>query len=368
MAAPSRCGRLSGVCWGRGPGWPGPASLRSGPFCNGKLDLAQAEAVGDIIAARTDQSHALAQRQGAGRLSAAVHAVRDILLGVLARIEASIDFPEDVGELDLELCLREIDRADTSLQALLQTAESGILTREGLTVVLVGRPNVGKSSLLNALLRTSRAIVTAIPGTTRDTLEETVNLHGIPVRLIDTAGLRDTTDPIEQIGVARSRDALARADFALLVLDAAEGETDEDAALRHTLEGRPHLAVWNKWDLVPPGYQALPGGASGAVCVSAATHWNIDTLEDALVQAIGYAASPVTLTHDAVVTHARHRHALEAAREALHAARATLAALLPPDFLSIDVQGALTALGQITGETTPDTVIAEIFSRFCIGK
>ncbi len=345
-----------------------PGEFTQRAFLYGKMDLAQAEAVGDIIAARTDQAHALAQRQGAGRLSEAVYAVRDVLLGVLARIEASIDFPEDVGELDLGFCLDEINRADALVQTLLQTAGSGILMREGLTVVLLGRPNVGKSSLLNALLRTSRAIVTSLPGTTRDTLEESLNLHGIPLRLTDTAGLRETTDPIEQIGVARSRDALARADFALLILDAQKGETEEDAALRRLLASRPHLVVWNKWDLVAADPVRLPGINGNAVAVSAVTGWNMDTLEDALAQAIGYGASPVTSADDAVVTHARHRRALQSAREGMNAARATLAANLPADFLSIDVQGALSALGQITGETTPDDIIREIFSRFCIGK
>jgi len=345
-----------------------PGEFTQRAFLHGKIDLAQAEAVADIIAARTDQAHALAQRQGAGRLSEAVHAVRDILLGVLARIEASIDFPEDVGEMDLGECLHELNRADFLAQTLLQTADGGILTREGISVVLLGRPNVGKSSLLNALLRTSRAIVTPIPGTTRDTLEETVNLHGIPLRLTDTAGLRETNDPIEQIGVARSRDALARADFALLVLDAQAGETEEDAVLRGALKSRPHLIVWNKWDLVADRSVRGPALSGEAVSVSAATGWNIDTLEDALAQAVGHGASSVTPTQDAIVTHARHRRALEAAREGMAAARATLAVRLPADFLSVDVQGALTSLGQITGETTTDDIIQEIFSRFCIGK
>ncbi len=345
-----------------------PGEFTQRAFLHGKMDLAQAEAVGDIIAARTDQAHALAQRQGAGRLSEAVHAVRDILLGVLARIEASIDFPEDVGELDLAACLAELSHADRQIQTLLQTADSGILTREGVHVVLLGRPNVGKSSLLNALLRTSRAIVTPIPGTTRDTLEETVNLRGIPLRLTDTAGLRETDDPIEQIGVARSHDALARADFAVLVLDAQAGETEEDATLRHFIAGRPHLVAWNKWDLVIENGVPVPALSADVVAVSATTGWNISALEDALAEAVGYGASGVTLAGEAVVTHARHRRALEAARESLEAARATVAARLPADFLSIDVQASLAALGQITGETAPDDIIREIFSRFCIGK
>lgn len=346
-----------------------PGEFTQRAFLNGKMDLAQAEAVGDIIAARTDQAHALAQRQGEGRLSRAVQVVRDILLGVLARIEAAIDFPEDVGELDLGACLADLDRADALVQTLLQTAGDGILMREGLSVVLLGRPNVGKSSLLNALLRTSRAIVTDVPGTTRDTLEETLNLRGIPLRLTDTAGLRESLDPIEQIGVARTQEALARADFALLVLDAQSGETLQDSTLRRSLAGRPHLVAWNKWDLVIGGRVPAPPFLSAAdVPISAASGWNLDVLEDALAEAVGSGASSAAGAQDAVVTHARHRHALEAARTSLAAARATLAAALPIDFLSIDVQEALGAVGLITGETAGADIIREIFSRFCIGK
>ena len=347
---------------GARPARPGEFTQRA--FLHGKMDLAQAEAVGDIIAARTEEAHRLAQRQGEGRLSRQVAAVRDIVLGVLARIEASIDFPEDVGELDTEGCAGELRRADAQLAALLATADRGILYREGLKVVLAGRPNVGKSSLLNALLRAARAIVTPIPGTTRDVIEESLNLRGIPLRALDTAGLRETDDLVERLGVERTRESIDRADFVLLILDATVGETPEDMALRALLAGRPHLVIWNKWDLVQ-GREAPPEGTHP---VSAATGWNIEALEDAIAEAVlGGAAAPSD-TDAAIVTHARHRHALEAARTALAEALATLAAHLPADFVSIDVRGILTALGEITGETATEDVIQEIFSRFCIGK
>jgi len=399
-----------------------PGEFTQRAFLNGKMDLAQAEAVGDAIAAQTDEAHRLARRQGEGRLSAAVAGVRNRLLGVLARIEASIDFPEDVGELDTQLCVSELREADRGIAALLATADRGILYREGLKLVLAGRPNVGKSSLLNALLRTARAIVTPIPGTTRDVIEETLNLRGIPLRAMDTAGLRDTEDAVEQIGVARTRESLVAADFVLLVLDATVGETPEDAALRASLEGRPHLLVWNKWDLVggppapaparrppprlvprhpspigmgegpvtqasdsgqarPPAVTGpSPGSAGegcpmragwgppGAIPVSAATGWNIGALEDAIADAVLGGLPAPTETHAAVVTHARHRRALEAARVRLADAQATLEAGLPADFLSIDVRSALSALGEITGETATEDIIHEIFSLFCIGK
>jgi tRNA modification GTPase len=362
---------------------PGEFTLRA--FLNGKMDLAQAEAVGDAIAAQTEEAHRLARRQN--RLSDAVGQIRERLLGVLARIEASIDFPEEVGELDTQFCEREVSVVREEIHTLLATADQGILYREGLKLVLAGRPNVGKSSLLNALLRTARAIVTPIPGTTRDVIEETMNLRGIPLRAVDTAGLRETEDEVEQIGVARTRESLASADLVLLVLDATVGETPEDSVLQAELAERPYLIVWNKWDLInlsdegPPsvpspfgrrGWTGLPGRVrySGGVevPVSAATGWNITGLEEAIVECVLSGQAAPQEAQGAVVTHTRHRQALETARARLEDALATLEANLPADFLAIDVQAARTALGEITGQTVPEDVISEIFSRFCIGK
>ena len=338
-----------------------PGEFTQRAFLNGKMDLAQAEAVGDLIAAKTEQAYRLARRQSEGRLSRAVSEVREIALGVLARIEASIDFPEDVGELDTDACRAELFEADKQVGALLATADGGILYREGLKVVLAGRPNVGKSSLLNALLRINRAIVTPVPGTTRDVIEETLNLRGLPLRAVDTAGLRETGDEVELIGVARTRDSLADADIVLLILDAAAGETEEDQALRGELGDRPYILVWNKWDLMPGQDPPTEG-----VVVSAATGWNLVALEDALVEmALGDRAPE---TEGTFVTHARHKQALQAAQLHLAEAQKTLEAALPADFVSVDVRGALNALGEITGETATEDVISEIFSRFCIGK
>lgn len=338
-----------------------PGEFTERAFLNGKMDLAQAEAVGDLIAAQTAEAQRLARRQSEGRLSRAVQAIRNETLGVLAQIEATIDFPEEVGELNTAECEAALQTAHRQIADLLATADSGKLVREGLSVVLAGRPNVGKSSLLNALLRTNRAIVTAIPGTTRDVLEETLNLSGVPLRLSDTAGLRETADEVEQLGVARTRAGMDAADLVLLVLDAEVGETPEDVDLRQSLAGRPHLAVWNKWDL-----SVLPALPPGAVAVSALTGWNLAALEAALLQhVLGGTAS---LPESALVTHARHKQALSAASLGIDAARQSLAEGLPADFASIDLRGALSVLGTITGETATEDVIAEIFSRFCIGK
>ena len=344
---------------GARPARPGEFTERA--FLNGKMDLAQAEAVADLIAAQTAQAQVQARRQSEGKLSRAVQAIRHGVLGVLAQIEATIDFPEEVGELDAAACEVALTDAGRQIDDLLATADSGILVREGLSVVLAGRPNVGKSSLLNALLRTDRAIVTPIPGTTRDTLEETISLGGVALRLSDTAGLRETADEIERIGVARTHDSIGRAALVLLVLDAEIGETPEDADLRRALGNRPHLLVWNKWDRA---VQAAP--PPEGVAVSALTGWNLDALEAALFQTVlGGAISPAEST---LVTHARHKQALQASAEQIDAARQSLASGLPADFASIDLRGALSALGMITGETATEDVIAEIFSRFCIGK
>ena len=339
-----------------------PGEFTQRAFLNGKMDLAQAEAVGDIIAAQTEQAHRQARRQSDGHLSRAVREIRGIVLGVLARIEASIDFPEDVGELDTEACSQEITLAVQQIETLLATADAGILLREGLKVVLAGRPNVGKSSLLNALLRTERAIVTPIPGTTRDVIEEAFNLHGVALRLTDTAGLRETDDPVERIGVARTRESAAEAALVVLVLDAVAGNTPEDTALRAELSPQRPLIVWNKWDRLPPD-SPLP--AEG-VAVSAATGWNLTALESALFERLLSATAPTS--EAASVTHARHKFALEAALAHLQDALRTLEADLPADFVSIDVCGTLESLGTITGETATEDLLTEIFSKFCIGK
>jgi len=336
-----------------------PGEFTQRAFLNGKMDLAQAEAVADVINAQTEVAHRYAVSQQSGRLSADVVRARDVVLGVMARIEASIDFPEDVGELDTDACDSEIAEGIGMIERLLATADRGVLYREGMHVVLAGRPNVGKSSLLNAMLRTARAIVTAVPGTTRDTLEETTNIAGIPVRLTDTAGMRETGDIVEAEGVRRSLASLDQADLVLLVRDSAAGLLAEDEQIAERAAGRPSIVVWNKADL------SIPLAGTG-MAVSAVTGLGLDDLERAIAEHAR--GSDPQDAGAAVVTHSRHRNALASALEQLEAARRTIAEGLPPDFISIDVRGALVALGEITGETATDDIINEIFSRFCIGK
>lgn len=335
---------------------PGEFSERA--FLNGKLDLAQAEAIADLISARSVTAQRAAQRQLAGGLSQEVAVIGRDLQEALARLEATIDFPEEVGELVPETVEAPLLRAQTRLRTLLAGAGYGRRLSEGLTVALTGPPNVGKSSLLNALAGVERAIVTEIAGTTRDILTEDLVLAGVPVRVLDTAGLRETSDPIERIGVERAREAVASADVVIIVVDATTGE------LPLLPEGSPVVVAVNKTDLAPPHLERfLP---HRAVAVSARTGAGLDTLAQAVVT-VSTGVVP-TDSDTPLVTRARHEAALRHTLHQLDAAQATLAALLPAELIAVDVHGALAALGELTGTTTREEIIQGIFARFCIGK
>ena len=366
---------------GARPAEPGEFTQRA--FFNNKLDLAQAEAVADLIRAQTDASRRLARRQLEGGLSSHIAEFRHDLIGILASIEVTIDFSDEVGELDYDALFTQIHSVYGRIETLLATAERGRILREGLRVAIIGKPNVGKSSLLNALLRTERAIVTPIAGTTRDTVEETANINGVSIIIVDTAGIRTTQDVIEQRGVDKSRAEVHIADVILFVVDAVSGMTEEDyiaaQSLHDTASSRLVVAV-NKADLVDPeriaalieSVPAFFGEYAGslpanALAVSAQTSAGLAELEAALtfsaaVPDMQEAAETVT------VTLSRHRIALEAAKDSLGIAIATVSQKLPGDFVAIDVRGALDSLGLITGETVTDEIVHRIFSDFCVGK
>lgn len=368
---------------------PGEFTMRA--FLNGRIDLTQAEATLDVIQARTATGLALAQAQLAGWLATELRQVRDLLLGPLAYATALVDFPEDeVEPLDVAGPLQE---SLVRLERLLQTADQGLIYRQGARAVLVGLPNAGKSSLLNVLLRADRAIVTPIPGTTRDTLEETANMNGIPVVLIDTAGITETSDPVEQLGVARSRAAVAAADLALLVLDASRPPSDADIAIATLLADKPTILVLNKLDLVselqdsddpsaqdafiarmvapfakPVATDSLNTATSpfvAAVPISALSGAGIDTLVSTIARVL---LGNATTNGDRMITSPRHRDALGRATASLRDALATHYRNASPDLLAVDLTDTLTALGEVTGETVGDDLLSEIFSRFCIGK
>lgn len=360
-----------------------PGEFTQRAFLNGRMDLAQAEAVADLIRARTESARKLARRQLEGDVSHAAAAIREDLIGIVAAIEVTIDFSDEVGELDHADIRSRIDLALDDILRLLSSADRGRILREGLQVAIIGRPNAGKSSLLNAMLRSDRAIVTPHPGTTRDTIEESVSICGMSVVLMDTAGLRDTVDSAaERIGVERTIEAAKRADLALYVLDAFDGVTSEDIALvQHALEADDCIVVCNKRDLVDEmtvkrllsdSRKGLGLEASRVIAVSAVTTEGIDRLEQMLVEPIiGAGAGELSSTEPAasvVVSSARHVSALEAARASLvHAGQSALDEM-PGDFIALDVRGALDALGQITGETVTEDIIHRIFADFCVGK
>ena len=341
---------------------PGEFTLRA--FLNGRIDLAQAEAVRDLVSARTHLAgrQALAQLEGA--LSDRVRRTRGSLLDALAGVEAAIDFDETV---DYDAVAELLHGAEDELRALVKSAREGIRRREGLRVTIVGRPNVGKSSLLNSLLRNDRAIVTDIPGTTRDTLEESVDLAGLAITFVDTAGLGAEAgdDPVERLGRERSWRALRGADMALLVLDASRPLDDGDRAVAEGAASAPlMLAVWNKIDLGPP---REPGPLAGCpeVHVSALTGAGMERLEASIVSLVLQGDRG---EDEAPLTSERHLDAARRALEAASAAREGLADGYRLDMAAEDLRGACRALGEITGESVDADLLTRLFATFCVGK
>ncbi|HEX5504328.1 MAG TPA: tRNA uridine-5-carboxymethylaminomethyl(34) synthesis GTPase MnmE [Thermomicrobiales bacterium] len=351
----------------------GEFTLRA--FVNGRLDLTQAEAVLGIVGARTPEALHLAVAGLRGRLGGELRPARDRLVDALAYLDAAADFPEDeIPPADVGAALAE---AADRLDALARRAAVGVLYREGLRVAIVGRPNVGKSSLLNALLRQERAIVTPVAGTTRDVIAESVTLRGIPVTLLDTAGIAETADAIERLGVARSHEALAAAALALFVLDASAPPTPDDLAVAATLRdrlgaddaARRVLLALNKADLGAAPQDAvralLPGAP--AVALSALTGAGLPDLEDALYTlAVGEA--PRAAEADPALATVRQRETLALARDHARHGVEALAAGVPLDLVAVDARAALVAVGELTGETASEAVLEAIFARFCIGK
>jgi tRNA modification GTPase len=359
------------VANGARPAQPGEFTKRA--FLNGRLDLTQAEAVLDTIRAKTATSLRLAQEQLRGSLSREVDRIRQRLIHLLAHVEAAIDFTEEgitfIREQEL---LQGVESTLEELSRLVETYQEGRILREGITAAIVGRPNVGKSSLLNALLRTDRAIVTPVPGTTRDVLEETLNIRGIPVRLFDTAGLRETTDVAEQEGVRRSRAAMEQADLLLLLLDGSVPLEPEDRALVLPGCNKKVALIINKTDLptaiAPDDLQAMRNAVPGdaTVRISAQTGAGLDDLRDTIRNLV--LRPEFEPGETAVVTALRHRTGLVKAIEALNKSVESIKGRLSSEFVALDLRGALDALGDITGATTTDDILDYVFSQFCIGK
>ncbi len=347
-----------------------PGEFTKRAFLNGRMDLAQAESVINIIKAKTEDSLRASMSQLEGDLSKKIKALREELLDLLSNIEASIDFPdEDIDPLSQHNINSKITEVSDRLKGLIETSHKGRILSEGIRSVICGRPNVGKSSLMNALLKQRRVIVSHIPGTTRDAIEEMINIDGVPLRLVDTAGIIESDDIVIKEGVERSRLHLNSSDLVLLVLDASKPLTDEDRKLMKEAMGKNTIVVLNKIDL--PGrlnkrdIKALLPDKT-IVEVSAKDNKNLGELEHAISKMIW--GGRVSSDYTALVTSARHKALLVGANEALERASDNLKKNVYPELITIDMREATTALGAITGETIEDDMLDRIFSNFCIGK
>jgi tRNA modification GTPase len=342
---------------------PGEFTLRA--FLNGRLDLTQAESVADLVGAQSPQAAQTAIAGLQGKLAEPIRQLRANCLDILAEVEARIDFADDLPPLDEEQAKRDLARVLAEVEKILATADRGQLLRTGLKVAIVGRPNVGKSSLLNAWSRSDRAIVTNLPGTTRDVVESQLVVGGIPVQVLDTAGIREALDAVEQIGVERSRAVAQAADLVLLTIDAQMGWTDADQAIYESVNHRPLILVLNKIDLVESqDFSTLP--IASVVKTIAAQGTGIDALEQAILDAVK--SGNLQAANMDMAINQRQAAVLMRAKVALIDVRGAIAEQLPLDFWTIDLRAAIQALGEITGEDLTESVLDQIFSRFCIGK
>lgn len=348
-----------------------PGEFTKKAFLNGRIDLTQAEAVIDLIRAKTTAGLDIANQQLRGMFYREMMAVKESLIDRLALVEAHIDFPEEeIEPVSLREMKGELNETVRKLEGWIASYDEGRIFREGVSCAIIGRTNVGKSSLLNVLLREDRAIVTPVPGTTRDVIEEVLNIQGIPVRLVDTAGLRKTADLIEQEGVRRTREKMEDADLILLVIDGSREIGEEDREIVKKIEGKKKIIVLNKTDL-PPKVRAEDAvalaGDSQVVRISALKDERIDDLRKTIYRTLLRKEIRASLD-EVIIANVRHRTALVQTRDNLVNAIKRLEEGSSPEFAAFELRGALEALGELVGETTSEEVLDRIFGRFCIGK
>jgi len=353
---------------GARPAEPGEFTKRA--FLNGRIDLARAEAVIDLIRARSDRGFEVALGQAEGTLSRRIDRLRDQLKELVILLTVNMEYPEeDLDEISYGQIEESLQQINDEHLKLLEYSKEGRMIREGFSVTIVGKPNVGKSSLLNFFLRENRAIVTEIPGTTRDTIEEQVSLHGIPVKLTDTAGIRDSEDPVENLGIQRSKEAFNKADLLLFLVDASQPLSKEDQALCLLLDRRRCIVLLNKSDL--PGVlteremrSVLPQAA--ILSTSLTEGIGLDRLEETITDWI--TGGKVRRKEDVLVTNVRHIDLLRRAQREIEEALSMTRKQEAMDFIEVNVRAAFDLLGEITGQTAGDEILEEIFSRFCLGK
>jgi tRNA modification GTPase len=347
-----------------------PGEFTKRAFLNGRIDLTRAEAVIDILAAKTRKGVDLAQEQLSGRLFHLIEPIQQSLVSMLALVEVAIDFPdEDLDIVDNDKMIFQLESEVISpLTRLLGNVSQGRLYREGISMVIAGRPNVGKSSLLNTILQEERALVTAIPGTTRDSIEEVIDINGVPVRIIDTAGIRSGAGEVEEMGINRAKDLINKADLVLFLIDGSVAVTDEDLELYREVSHKPVLRVINKVDLCSQQNvdTSFAGDRDMPIEISAKQQLGIDSLKSAIFSKI--TSNTEQWEEDACSPNLRHQVALKQAKSAASSIHATLQAGLTNDLIAVDLQDCLSCLGEIVGETTPDDVLDVVFEQFCLGK
>ena len=351
----------------------GPGEFTRRAFINGRMDLAQAEAVIDLINSKTDEGSRAAAVQLEGKLSERIRNARKGLIQLIARIEAVVEYPEhDIEDITGDIVYEGVLKIKDELQKISDGFERGRLLREGITAAIIGKPNAGKSSLLNVLAGSSKAIVTDIPGTTRDIIEEYVNVRGIPVRFLDTAGIRQTQDPVESIGVERARGAALSADLVIIMLDGQTGILPEDLDIIKETSEKKRIVLINKTDVADEErVQAMKkrlreSGDPPAVVTSMIDGTGVDELTENIERL--FVSGDIGLNNEVIITNVRHKQLIDEAVSSLESAEAAHTGGLPLDFVTIDIKESAEFLGQITGESVSDDVVNEIFSRFCIGK
>ena len=346
-----------------------PGEFTKRAFLNGRIDLSQAEAVMDIITAKTELSMKSAMMQRNGALSREIEELRKYLLNVLALIEYAVDFTEDdediIDDNLIDQVKNGIEKTNLKIKSLLSNADEGKIIRDGLNIVIVGKPNVGKSSLLNALLKEKRAIVTDVPGTTRDVIEEYVNLEGIPIRITDTAGIRETEDIVERIGVEKSREKIEEADLIILMLDTSRQLDDEDRAIIDQIKNKKYIVLLNKIDLEMKISQEIISKLSNKIDISAKTGKGIDNLKN-MIKDLFFNGE--INSESLIVSNTRHKQALYRAMENCEAAISRVNENEYLDLISIYITAAMKALGEITGNELEEDLLNKIFSEFCVGK
>jgi len=344
-----------------------PGEFTKRAFLNGRIDLSQAEAVIDLINSKTSEGSRAAIEQLEGKLSVKLKEARSMLIELIAHIEVTVDYPEhDIEEITGEKVYTELKKVREKLVNIIKGYEKGRIIREGINVVIAGRPNVGKSSLLNELSGKNKAIVTDIPGTTRDIIEEYININGIPVRITDTAGIRETEDVVEKIGVERTEKAIDSADLVIMMIDAVEGINEEDINILSRINEKKHIVLVNKIDLLDKEREFPELEGKNVIKTSVKEDIGVDKLEEEITRL--FISGDIRTNDEVLVTNVRHKNLIDKAINSIDEACNAYESRMPLDLITIDIKNAAEYLGQITGESVSEDVINEIFSRFCLGK